>query len=101
MPDVSMPLAVPDEGMDPTAFYATFAGKLAATWAVGDPLEVSVDADIAIARLHAPVKAAMRFAPAGTVIDESPLSSDTLLLTTWPLAYADLRESMGMSVTAA
>ena len=93
-PLFTLPLAVLPEGADPVAFYGTFTGKLTAT-ADGDAVTVWAAAEEGIARVHAPLKAAVRFAPAGSTVD-----TDTLELQTWPLSYTDLEPVLGSTVPA-
>jgi hypothetical protein len=100
MPDtaLSMPVAVVPVGDDPATFYAGFAGKMTPSWSPSDGLIVWAAAEIDIARLHAPTKAAMRFAPAGTSVGGAPLASDSLLLQTWPTTYVDIKNAIKASV---
>ena len=98
--ELSMPLAVPPPGVDPSTFYATFTGKLIAAWSPATGLVVSVDPSPAIARLHAPMKAAMHFAPAGSTIGGTPVQNNTLVLTTWPMTYATVKEILGPETPA-
>jgi len=99
--EVSMPLAVPPEGIDdPTSFYAGFTGRLRPSWSPADGLVVFLDDDPEIARLHAPLKVALRFIPAGTVVDEVTVEEDTLFLQTWPTVYTELRDLIDSPVPA-
>lgn len=93
-PLCALPLAVLPDGADPATFYGAFAGELTAA-ADGDDVTVWLADDDAIGALYAPLKAAMRFAPAGTTADV-----DTLVLETWPLAYTDLLPVLGSTVPA-
>jgi hypothetical protein len=88
-PLFTLPCAVLPEGADPATFYAGFAGKLA-TELSGDGLIVWAADEPDVALVHAPVKAAMRFAAAGSTVGGSVVATDSLLLQTWPLAYTDL-----------
>lgn len=88
-PLFTLPLAVLPDGADPATFYGTFTGRLTAEQD-GDAVTVWVDADPALAAVHAPVKAAMRYAP----------DTDTLVLQTWPLAYTDLEPALESTVPA-
>jgi hypothetical protein len=91
---VSMPLATPPDGVDPATFYASFAGKLKASWTPAAGLVIWTDADPNIARLHSPLKAAMSFVPLGTSLDGTPVAENTLVLRTWPTAYLSIKESI-------
>ena len=88
---VSMPMAVPQQGEDPAAFYASFADMMQIVWTPGDDFVVRVASDSVFARLHAPLKAAMRFLPAGVVVDSSEVYTDTLVLQTWPIGLFAVR----------
>ncbi|HWN43315.1 MAG TPA: hypothetical protein VNW71_13900 [Thermoanaerobaculia bacterium] len=92
--NISMPMAVPPEGDAPAAFYASFNGMLQVVWAPGDDLVVRVAADAKFARLHAPLKAAMRFLPAGMTVKGSVADTDTLVLQTWPIGLVALRAAV-------
>jgi len=98
-PLFTLPLAVLPGGADPATFYGTFTGRLSAEQD-GDAVTAWVAADPVLATVHAPVKAAMRFAPVGTVLDTAPLATDTLVLQTWPLAYTDLEPALPSAVPA-
>lgn len=100
MPDIalSMPLAVVPAGDDPATIYAGFAGKMMPSWSPSDGLIVWVAAENNIARLHAPTKSAMRFAPAGASVGGVPLALDTLLLQTWPTTYVGIKNAIKTSV---
>jgi hypothetical protein len=91
---LTMPLAVPPEGADPSSFYASFANKLTSSWSPTTGLEVWLAAEPEIGGLYAPIKSALRFAPAGTLLRGTVLSTDTLVLTTWPTTYVDLKNVM-------
>lgn len=93
-PDFSMPVAVPPSGSDSAAFYGGFAGKLRASWTPAEGLIVWVAAEANIARLHAPVKAALRFAPAGASVGGTRIEVNTLFLQTWPTAYTALKAAI-------
>lgn len=88
-PLFTLPFAVLPDGADPAIFYAGFAGKLA-TELAGDGLIVWAADEPDVVLVHAPVKAAMRFAPAGATVGADVVAVDTLLLQTWPLTYTDL-----------
>src|SRR6266508_2443022 len=94
----SLPIAVPPEGSDPATFYATFSGKISATWTPATDLIVWLDASPDIARLHAPMKAAMRFVPSGSDLNGSPANSDTLVLQTWPTDYANAKQELTAAI---
>jgi hypothetical protein len=96
--EFSMPMAVPPNGVDPLAFYATFAGRLLASWMPATGLEIWVAADIAVARLHAPIKAAMRFVPAGTPVGGAPTTEHTIVLQTWPVSYVAIQDALASTV---
>lgn len=98
-PMFTLPLAVLPEGADPATFYGTFAGKLTAQ-ADGDAVAVWLAAEDGIATVHAPMKAAVRFAPAGSALGTSTVDTDTLVLQTWPLSYTDLQPVLGSTVPA-
>jgi hypothetical protein len=98
-PLFTLPFAVLPDGADPAAFYSTFTGNLTAT-ADGDAVSVWVAEDGDLATVHAPLKAAMRFAPSGSVLDTSTAATDTLVLQTWPLSYTDLQPVLGSAVPA-
>lgn len=91
---LSMPVAVPPPETDPVAFYATFVGKLTASSSPDTGLSVQVSAEAEITGLYAPIKAAMRFVPAGTQVGETTVVADTLILQTWPPAYISLKDEM-------
>lgn len=88
-PLFTLPLAVLPEGADPATFYGSFAGKLTAE-ADGDAVSVWL-ADDDSGAVYAPVKAALRFAPAGS---DAGTTTDTLVLSTWPLVFPDLRDAL-------
>lgn len=94
---ISMPMAVPPEGDDPAAFYASFNGMLQVVSAPGDALAVRVAADPKFARLHAPLKAAMRFLPAGVPVNGSTADADTLVLQTWPIGLLALKTALSIT----
>lgn len=96
--DLSMPVAVPPSGADPATFYATFAGRLTALWQPATGLSVWLAADPLIARLHAPMKSAMRFAPAGALVGGNPIPVDTVFLQTWPVAYPSIKSALQSAV---
>jgi hypothetical protein len=96
-PTIAMPVAVVPEGIDTAAFYATFAGKVGAVPDAGG-LVIDLAGDPAIARLHAPLKAAMRFVVAGQVVDGQAAAADTVLLETWPASYLSLRDRFSSPV---
>lgn len=96
--DLSMPLAVPPTGADLTVFYATFAGRLTASWSPATGLTVWVAADASIARLYAPLKAAMRFLPVGTLVSGNPTTTNTIVLQTWPASYVAVQEALQSAV---
>jgi hypothetical protein len=88
-PLFTLPFAVLPEGDDPATFYAGFAGKLS-TELLDEGLTIWAADEPELLTIHAPVKAAMRFAAAGSAVDTDVLATDTLLLQTWPLTYTDL-----------
>lgn len=90
----ALPIAVPPEGTDPLTFYGTFSGKISASWTPATALVVWLDASPDIARLHAPMKAAMRFVPTGTELHGAPAPADILILQTWPIDYARAKEEL-------
>lgn len=93
--NVSMPMAVPHAGEDPLVFYSSFAPNLEVSWIPGKGFVVRVAADPKFARLHAPLKAAMRFVPAGVPLTGGEvLETDTLVLQTWPVGLLALREEL-------
>ena len=96
-----LPMAAPFEG-EGTAdnFYAQFVGRLEAHWSPGKDLDIHVDDDPLLARLHAPFKTAMRFVPSGEDLHGETLETGTLLLTTWPPAILRLRKALGKHVPA-
>jgi hypothetical protein len=96
--DLSMPLAVPPTGADLAVFYATFAGRLTPSWSPATGLTVWVAADASIARLYAPLKAAIRFLPVGTLVAGNPTTTNTLVLQTWPAAYVPVKEALQSAV---
>jgi hypothetical protein len=93
-----MPLAVPPNGVDPVAFYATFAGNLTASWTSDAALVVWVSPDIDIARLHAPMMAAIRFAPPGILVRGAPVIEHTIVLQTWPVSYVAIQDALASTV---
>src|SRR4051794_24865241 len=95
---LSMPVAVPSAGTDPTTFYSKFVGKLTPAWSPQTGLVVWVANEADIARLHAPMKAAMRFLPSGTDVGGTPVSADTLLLQTWPTNYVAIKDEIRSAV---
>ncbi len=95
---LSMPLAIPIEGVDPISYYLGFAGKLTASWTPTDGLVVWVASESTISKLHAPVKSAMKFVPAETVINEETIISNTLVLKTWPTDYVSIKETFPSAV---
>lgn len=99
--ELSMSLAVPDAGTDAQTFYASFAGRISASWTPGAGLSVWLASGEPFTRLHASTKAAMRFVPTGSVIDGSPVASDTIVLQTWPIDYVSIRESLAAEVPSA
>ena len=99
-PEMSMPVAVLPTGADPATFFATFAGNLAAFWSPTNGLLISVAAAPDIARLHAPIKAAIKFAPAGFSVGNIVVARNTLFLQTWPMTYLSAKEAIGTSAPA-
>lgn len=99
--ELNMPLAVPDVGTDPPTFYASFAGRISASWAPGAGLNVWLASGEPFNRLHAPTKAAMRFYPAGSIVAGSPVATHTIVLQTWPLDYVSIRDSLRTEVPSA
>ena len=95
MPEIKldMPLAVVPVGTDPATYYASFSGKLTPSWSPSEGLVVWVAAENEISGLYAPIKAAMRFAPAGTTIGDTTLATDSILLQTWPTTYITLKRA--------
>jgi len=87
-----MPLAVPPPDVDPATFYARFEGKLVGEWSPSKGLLVSVDRAPDIARLHAPIKAAMRFVKAGTLVRNTVVPKDSLFFAIWPITYPTVKE---------
>lgn len=96
--DYSLPIAVPPEGSDPVIFYGTFSGKISASWTPTTDLVVWLDASPDIARLHTPMKAAMRFVPTGTELDGTPTTADTLILQTWPTDYVNAKQELTAAI---
>lgn len=94
MSDIVMPMAFDESGSDPATFYATFDGKLTPFWSAEEGLVIWCSSDAAIARLYAPIKAALRYLPAGYVYQDTPVDVNTLLLSTWPTTYTDLASSL-------
>ena len=99
-PELSMPLAVPPPGVDRIAFYATFSGKLVSEWTPATGLLISVDPLPDIARLHAPIKAAMKFVKAGIASGNAVVPRDSLFLDIWPMAYTAIKEILGTTTPA-
>jgi hypothetical protein len=96
-PNIAMPVAVAPEGADAAAFYATFTGKVAVT-AGATGLVIDLGSDPAVMRLHAPLKAAMRYVAAGQVVDGQSIAADSVLLETWPASYLVLRDQFSCPV---
>jgi len=88
------------QGEDPGTFYGGFAGKLTPSWTPAEGLVIWVAADSNIARLYAPIKSAMRFAPTGTSWGEVQLGADSLILNTWPTAYVSLKDALASAIPA-
>src|SRR5438105_15285461 len=99
-PAMTMPIAVPDTGIDPATYYTQFADNLDATYTEASGLLISVADDPTLARLYAPIKSAMRFAPAGTEINGTALATDSLLLATWPTTFPAAKTALGASAPA-
>lgn len=96
--ELSMPLAVPPVAADKQAFYASFAGKILASWLPGAGLNVWLAAGEPFASLHAPMKSAMRFAPTGSLIGDIPITFNMIVLQTWPTAYLSIKEALAAEV---
>jgi hypothetical protein len=93
---VSMPMAVPQQGDEPTAFYASFAGMMQVVWTPGGEFVVRVAAAPNLGRLYAPLKSAMRFLPAGVQVHGNEAETDTLILQTWPIGLLALKNALSI-----
>jgi hypothetical protein len=97
-PDLNMIMAVVPTGVDPATHYAAFAGQLAASWSSTEGLLVWCAADAELSKVFAPMKAAMKFVPAGGLLDGITVETNTVLLQTWPAAYPANKEKLNSAV---
>ena len=97
---IAQPIAFPPEGDNPVTFYANFAGKLQPNWDPASGLDVWLADSSEIARLHAPLRSAIRFVPTGTELNGAVTTENVLRLQTWPTSFPELKRVLGPATPA-
>ena len=101
-PTLAMPVGLPMEGVDPEAFYADLAPRLAAEVSAGGVVSVWTDPADAYSGVHGMIRAAASYAKAGSpgLDGVTPVVSATLFLRTWIWEYMSLGAAAGGSSVA-